>query len=198
MKTRDAPRGGTPRWSALPLAAILAAAAPSLFAQDAGDGYDFAGGYVEGSGPGRALIGLGAFNAFNRDNADVDVKNDEPSFEARAEYQWGRKWYGLGPVAGFLGNFDGGLFGYGGLYLDFVPTPGWVITPMGGAGAYSRGDSKELGGTFNFILQLDVARQFGNASRLGVRLTHLSSAGINDPNPGVNSLLVIWSFPFDL
>lgn len=52
----------------------------------------------------------------------------------------------------------------------------------------------DLGGPFEFRLALDVAYEFESRSRLGLRLSHLSSACIYDRNPGAEELLLVYSF----
>ena len=93
-----------------------------------------------------------------------------------------------------LANTDGGVFGYGGVYIDLT----WgdiVITPLVGLGGYAEGDSKDLGGVFQFLASGTVAYVFPNGSRLGVRLGHLSNAGIHDDNPGEEDLMLTYSLP---
>ena len=85
-----------------------------------------------------------------------------------------------------MGNTDGGAFGYGGMYADLT-YGNLVITPLLGAGVYAEGDSKDLGGVFEFRSELGVACQFHDGTRLGLRIAHLSNAGIYHSNPGERS-----------
>ena len=54
------------------------------------------------------------------------------------------------------------------------------------------GDHTELGTRFQFGDHIGAGMRFGEGGRydVGVRLQHLSNAGLRDPNPGVNFLLL--------
>ena len=137
-------------------------------------------------------IGVGVFDVFK----DVVFTEDEEnrSAAARVELRVGRKLYALGPAIGLMANTDGGVFGYGGVYVDLA----WgdlVITPLVGLGGYAEGDSKDLGGVFQFLASGTVAYALPNGSRLGVRLGHLSNAGIHGDNPGEEDLMLTYSLP---
>ena len=92
-----------------------------------------------------------------------------------------------------MANTDGGVFGYAGLYADFRLGDHILILPSAGAGGYSEGDSKDLGGVFEFHLGATLAYIFEDDSSLGV----ISNARINESNPGVNSLLLSYSLPLE-
>src|SRR5919106_1298677 len=95
---------------------------------------------------------------------------------------------------GVMPNTDGGVFGYGGVYID-VAWGDALITPLVGLGGDAEGGSKDLGGVFQFLASGTVAYAFPNGSRLGIRLSHLSNASIHH-NPGVEDLMLIYSLPF--
>lgn len=143
---------------------------------------------VLGSGPSRAEFGVGSF----------DVLRQGESGRAAAmlaQLRYGRKLYGIGPAIGLMTNLDGGVFAYGGLYADFA----WgkvIITPVLGLGGYHEGGSKDLGGVFQFRTEIGFAYELQNGSRLGVRITHISNAGIHSRNPGEEEVLLTYSLPF--
>jgi len=149
------------------------------------EGYRFGPLEVAGSGPGRTMLAFGAYDF---------VADQDPSFAFNWEYQFGRKLLGIGPGLGLDVNADGGLYGYLGLYAD-LEIGRTVITPLAAAGGYREGDSFDLGGVFEFRTSVDVAYEFENRSRLGVRIAHISNAGINDDNPGVEELFATFSIP---
>jgi len=151
------------------------------------EGYRFGPLEVAGSGPGRTMLAFGAYDF---------VADQDPSFAFNWEYQFGRKLLGIGPGLGLDVNADGGLYGYFGLYADIAIGPA-VVTPMLAAGGYREGESIDLGGIFQFRSALGVAYEFDDASRLGLRVTHISNAGIHDDNPGVEELFLTFSVPFD-
>ena len=96
-----------------------------------------------------------------------------------------------------MANTDGGVFGYGGVYADFRMGDRVVVIPSAGLGGYSEGDSRDLGGVFQFQLGLTAAYRFRDNSSLGVTFTHISNAKIHDSNPGVESLLLTYTIPFE-
>jgi lipid A 3-O-deacylase len=111
------------------------------------------------------------------------------------DFRLGTKLLGIGPALGLLANVDGGLFGYGGLYFDL--TFGHiVITPLGAVGGYRQGDSKDLGGVFQFRASITAAYQFENASRLVVQLGHISNAHIHEDNPGEEDAFLTYALAF--
>lgn len=90
---------------------------------------------------------------------------------------------------------DGGVFGYGGVYADVAYGP-MLVTPLFGIGGYSRGDSKDLGGVFQFRGALGTAYEFGNGTRLGVHVAHVSNAFIHDRNLGEEELYLTYGLAF--
>ena len=70
-----------------------------------------------------------------------------------------------------------------------------ILTPNFAAGIYGNGDGKDLGyaiefrSGFNFMVALD------DNSRVGFSFHHVSNAGLDDRNPGEESLLFIYSIP---
>jgi hypothetical protein len=137
-------------------------------------------------------IGIGVFDVF-KDVVFTDDRENR-SAAARLELRGGHKVVVLGPAIGVMANTDGGVFGYGGVYID-VAWGDVLITPLVGLGGYAEGGSKDLGGVFQFLASGTVAYAFPNGSRLGIRLSHLSNASIHH-NPGVEDLMLIYSLPF--
>lgn len=191
------------RWRGRPSARHMAAALAALSAcalsvsaaaQEARDQpSDFTLGGISflGDGPDTAAIGAGAFNLIpNDDRADT-------AGEFRLEYRHGGKWHALGPTVGIMANSEGGVFGYAGLYTDMRIADRWIVTPAAGIGGYARGDGKDLGGVFQFHVGLDVAYWFESGDRLGLKIAHISNAGLHDENPGVESLLLTYTFSLE-
>ena len=131
---------------------------------------------------------------------------EDQAAELRIEYRSGRKIFGdefgpvfrgIGPIVGLMVNTDGGVFGYGGVYADFRIRDRVVVIPSAGLGGYREGDSRDLGGVFQFQLGLTAAYRFQDDSSLGVTFTHFSNASIHDSNPGVESLLLTYTIPME-
>ena len=128
---------------------------------------------LHGSEADLAMLGLGAFDPFD----------NWTSAAATLEYRFGRKLFFIGPALGGMANAEGGLFGYFGLYFDLSAGPVYFTGQLA-AGAYHQGDSRDLGGVFQFRQSIDLAYRFDNGHRLGVRVAHISNADIHDRNPG--------------
>ena len=143
---------------------------------------------ILGDTPSYAEVGLGAFDVFAERDGD-----GERSGAAQLQLRWGQKLYFIGPVIGLLGNTDGGVFGYGGIYADLA-YHNFIVTPV--LGGYSEGGSKDLGGVFQFRAELGIAYEFDDGTRIGARLGHISNAGIHDDNPGEEELFITFAIPF--
>ena len=128
---------------------------------------------LHGSEADLLLLGLGAFDPFD----------DGSALAGTLEYRLGRKLLFIGPAIGGMANTDGGLFGYFGLYFDLSAGPVYFTGQLA-TGAYREGDSRDLGGVFQFRQSIDLAYRFANGHRLGARVAHISNADIHDRNPG--------------
>jgi lipid A 3-O-deacylase len=130
---------------------------------------------VHGDEADALTLGLGVFDPFKK-------VNDEAA-AATLEYRLGRKLFVIGPAIGGMANTDGGLFGYLGLYGD-ISVGKVYFTPQLAVGAYHQGDSRDLGGVFQFRETVEFSYRFDNGQRLGVRVAHISNAHIHEFNPG--------------
>lgn len=166
---------------------LAADAAPASAADDAvvASWGDF---HLLGSGPSRAVLGLGVFNAF-------EYAPDDAVPAAHADFFYGGKLYGIGPVVGVMANVDGGFYGFGGLYLDVRIGERLVATPFLGVGGYHKGGSRDLGGTFQFRPSFTVAYEFDSGLRVGLNYAHLSNAYLYDTNPSEEEFHITFSFP---
>ena len=146
--------------------------------------------------PGQLTLGLGAFDAFD---------HDELSAEGLAEYRFGARMFednfgprfqGLGPMVGIRVNTDRGVTGYGSLFTDICPFERWYLWPSAGIAGYSEGDSRDLGGVFQFHLGLAAGYRVTERTRIGIAYQHVSNADIHDRNPGADSLFLTVTFAF--
>ena len=138
--------------------------------------------------------GVGIFNMVGAVNDDG--YNHTPA-ELNLEYQSGTRFYGIGYMLGLLANTDGGVDGYGGLYANIALSPHWILTPEAGIGGYRQGQSKNMGSTFLFRLELGLAYQLPGKQRVGIKIAHLSNADLYRRNPGENELLITYSLPLN-
>jgi hypothetical protein len=130
-------------------------------------------------------VGAGVFDMFD----------DHTTAEFRAEYRSDLRFWKFVPFVGAMANADGGVYGYAGLALDVFLGRRIVMHPNAGFGLYYEGDSKDLGGAFEFRTGAEIAYRFDDYSRLGLAFNHISNAGIYDGNPGTESLVLMYSFP---
>jgi lipid A 3-O-deacylase len=145
---------------------------------------------LTGDEPNYLEFGAGAF--------DIQSHRESPiSPEGKVEFRYGSKLFYVGPAVGVLANTQGGILGYAGFYAD-VAFGRFDLTPLAAVGAYHRGGSEDLGGTFQFRTSAELSYQFDNRSRLGVQFAHISNAGINSHNPGDNELLLNFAIPLTL
>lgn len=132
-------------------------------------------------------LGAGAFNVL-----------DESVAQFNLEYRGDYVWQHLRPLAGISIDGDSGLYGYAGGNWDLFLTDHWVVVPNFVIGAYSQGDSKDLGGALEFRSGLELNYRFESGQRLGVTFNHISNASIYDKNPGAESLMLIYSLPVEM
>ena len=85
-----------------------------------------------------------------------------------------------------MANSQGGLFGYFGLYGD-ISVGKVYFTPQLAVGAWHQGDSRDLGGVFQFRETVELAYRFDNGQRLGFRVAHISNAHIPRSTPARKS-----------
>lgn len=132
-------------------------------------------------------LGLGYF----------DYDDDDDAAEFRLEYRsdWDR-WY-VRPFSGLLVTTDSALYGYAGILLDVFWGRRIVTTPSFAVGYYSDGNGKDLGSSIEFQSRLEIAYRFASRSRLGLAISHISNAGIDNTNPGANSISAYYSIPFN-
>lgn len=138
-------------------------------------------------------LGAGAFEFIHPDDAEPAGFVSYRFAPRLFADTFGPIFRGIGPMVGVMANTDGGVFGYGDVFLDIRPTDNLVIWPSAGIGGYRLGDSKPLGGTFQFHLEVFVGYSFAERHMLGISYQHVSNAGIQDINPTADSLYLSYS-----
>lgn len=147
----------------------------------------------------RLMLGAGVFG--------FGVDSDPNNAEGRIEYRFSHGFFGTDgvfrgfkPLVGVAAQTNGSVFGYVGLAVPFVfgAEDRWEVVVEGGPGAYHQGSSSlYLGGTFEFHVGLAANYAVTDNGRLGVGIFHISNANFHRKNPGVNSILAIYTFSFD-
>jgi hypothetical protein len=111
------------------------------------------------------------------------------------QYQPACKLWVLRPQVGFLASFSGSYMVYTGLTYPAMPVK-WLIIQTGAAmGYYESGEGLDLCYPFEFRLSLSILYRFRNFAQLGIEFAHISNANLGPPNPGTESLSVIFQFP---
>ena len=126
-----------------------------------------------------------------------DINDSETTAMFGVEYRSDYKDLILTPMAGGFITAEGGLYGYGGVFLDVFLGRRLVARPSFAVGAYSDGDGKDLGGVLEFRSAIALAWRFDDRSRLGLEVSHLSNASLYDSNPGTENLTLNYSVPLD-
>lgn len=136
--------------------------------------------------PALLMLSGGAFDANKQFN---------PATEFGIQWRGGGRWWRLGPMAGAMATTDSAFDAYLGFSLEFS-----LGTRVGLRGSfapsyYSKGDGKDLHGVVQFRSGIEAGWRFGRGLRLGLELYHLSNAGLQDLNPGEESLVLTFALP---
>jgi hypothetical protein len=84
---------------------------------------------------------------------------------------------------------------YAGLIWPASPVK-WLVIQTGAAlGYYESGEGVNLAYPLEFRLSLSILYKFRNAAQLGLEIAHISNADLGPPNPGTESLSVIFQLP---
>ncbi|WP_292881274.1 acyloxyacyl hydrolase [Nisaea sp.] len=128
-----------------------------------------------------------------------DLLDNETTAEVRVEYRFSEdhKLWLFTPFVGLMATAEGATYGYGGIGVDIFFGKRWVLTPNFAVGLYGNGDGKDLGHPVEFRSGLELAYRFEDYSRLGLTFHHISNASLDDQNPGTESLMLMYSIPFD-
>ena len=122
--------------------------------------------------------------------------SDDPAVALNIEYTDDRRWlWVLQPMTGAMVTLDGALYGYAGLGVDLFFGRRLVVTPSLAAGLYFEGGGKDLGHVVEFRSSIKIGYRLDDRSRIGVDISHLSNAGLDDRNPGANQILFTYSMP---
>lgn len=143
--------------------------------------YGHAPAYAQSMAPDLLSLSIGEYDVFDSDNAA----------EFRGEYRPGTDWLiaSLRPWLGAEATTDGTIWGGGGLLYDLQASEKINVTPSLGAGLYTEGSSDlDLGSPIEFRSQIEVSYKIVGETRLGVSISHMSNWGLDDKNPGAESV----------
>jgi hypothetical protein len=146
-------------------------------------------GAARADGPGFLALGVGAY-----DVAPRNAGNTEAQF--RVEYRFAQSFlWILQPLVGAYSTTDHTFFGYAGLRIELPLGDHVVLMGDTAAGYWHHGSGLDLGDPLEFKSGVELAYRFADQSRLGIAFDHISNAGIAKLNPGVESLLLVYSYP---
>lgn len=134
------------------------------------------------------LVQSGAIGIFDSEDHD-----NFASLEARLRLDW----QGIRPWLGITIVDSGAWFTGAGLIYDFATSEHTRITVGSGPFYYAHGPrgGDDLGLKLEFYSFVEAAWQAGDGFRTGVRLGHLSNAGLGRRNPGTEILGAFVSVP---
>lgn len=165
------------------------ALSPAAIAQDNGDsGYAYEP--VNAAETSQIALSVGAFDVFGDEDSAIDF---------RAEYRPAKGILSdnLKPWGGLEITSEGSLWAGGGVLYDYAVSPEIALIPSFGAGLYDEGGSDlDLGHPLQFRTQLEIARTFNNGHAVSASLSHMSNFGLDDEDPGAETLGVYWYVPF--
>jgi hypothetical protein len=141
--------------------------------------------------PPHIALGAGAWDVLS----DPHKPGSATAGELRGEYRFGDVWWILSPFIGASGTSQGEFYGYFGFGFDIDFGPNWVLTPNVAGGYWARGGGINLGSWWEFRSGAELDYRFGDLSRLGVAVHHMSNAGLGKQNPGEESVTLYYSVP---
>ena len=143
-------------------------------------------GAARAEGPSLLALGAGAY----------DVLHGHTEAQLRLEYRFAQSFlWVIQPLVGAFGTTDGTFFGYAGIRIELPLGDHIVLIGDTAAGYWHHGRGLDLGNPIEFKSGVELAYRFAGQSRLGVAFDHISNAGIAKINPGIESLLLVYSYP---
>lgn len=100
------------------------------------------------------------------------------------------------PFAGVFVNTYAKACIYAGITIPIRVKKHFLLRLSFAPGLYTVSDEKkDLGFFLEFHSSIKLAWIFNNDSRLGFQLAHLSNAGLHEPNPGCETLVISYEIP---
>jgi hypothetical protein len=144
-------------------------------------------GPARADAPGLLALGIGAYDI---------TDGNRSAAQFRMEYRFANSFlWILKPMIGAFSTTDRTVFAYGGVRIEAMLADRVVLMADTAAGYWHHGKGLRLGNPVEFKSGVELAWRFADESRLGIAFDHISNAGIAKLNPGVESLLLVYSFP---
>lgn len=135
--------------------------------------------------------------ALNMTLGYFDFDDNREAASGSLEYRFSPWFWTVRPVLGAMGTTDGAGFVYGGVAADIPVGNQIIVTPSFAPGLYGRGSGKDLGQALQFKSQIELTYRFESEYRLGLGINHLSNAGLDNNNPGANTLFMTFTVPIN-
>lgn len=137
-------------------------------------------------------IGLGATEFAER---GVDTATLELDYRHKPFRTWRALDFAIGASAVITG--EGDVFAGIGPSTRAQFDNGWFVETRLAAGVYGRGRAEnDLGSTVMFRSLLGAGYRFDDGRAVSLAVTHLSNAGLDDINPGLDTLILRYHIPF--
>jgi hypothetical protein len=125
----------------------------------------------------------------------IGVADDESADTAAGvEIRLPHNWHGIRPWLGTSVSDNGTWFAGAGFIYDLKPSPDWTIT-LGTGPFYYESEHEDLGFDLEFYSFVEVTHRLRNNIRLGLRVGHLSNAGLGRINPGTENVALVAVIP---
>ena len=136
--------------------------------------------------PSFLTFGAGAFDF---------LESGDRAAQFELQYRSGLKLWIFQPMVGVSATSDAAAYVYAGVSVDIFFGNRFVLRPSFAPGLYHEGNGKDLGSVLEFRSALEAAYRFDDRSRLGLEISHRSNAGIDDRNPGEETLMLFYHLP---
>ncbi len=126
----------------------------------------------------------------------LGVLDDEPADPLAAlELRLAQNWRGIHPWVSLNLTDSRTWFAGAGFVYHTALTPRTRLSVGSGPFYYQHEPNRDLGLKLEFYSFLELTRELPREQRLGVRIGHLSNAGLGRQNPGSETVSIVYSRP---
>jgi len=128
-----------------------------------------------------------------------DVSGNNEAADFRIEYRAANSLFAenLKPWVSLELTSEASTWLGAGVLYDWEFKNSWHLMPSIGVGVYSQGSSDlDLGNTIVFRSQIELEKELNQNNIIGASFSHLSNAGLDSHNPGVEVLNLYWHRKF--
>jgi hypothetical protein len=123
-----------------------------------------------------------------------DFRRPSVTSELQVEVFFPLKLNIIRPMAGILATGTRDVYASVGAGIPVSLSGNFVLLPSIGGGIYKHGNGTELGYAMEFCSDLEITYELANHSYIGVGIYHFSNGSLSKTNPGLESLLLSYSF----